>query len=246
MRINYISQLQPTNTTQFKSSSTCYKLPGNKEMGTFTWFFRKDINWKDFIKYQIEHFKDKKKVNIIQFGASDGSEAYTYIMSLLEYPNYKNTEKFYPIKSYDISEKMVNNATQGFINITPEDEEAMNKMNIRPKKYFERPETHPYSYAPNQLFVAKPVLQKKVNFNQGDMFKLLPQIKDESNTILLCRNCLGYFPEKFDNFIEQASKILKKGSLFVIGNLERGEQAFENSLKKYSFQEIMTNVFVKL
>lgn len=246
MRINHISQLQPTSYPQFKSSSSCYMLANKKEMGTFTWFFREDVNWKDFIKYQLEHFKDKNKVNIVQFGASDGSEAYTYIMSLMEFSDNKNTDKFYPIKSYDINEKIVKNTTQGLINITLEDEEAMCKMNIKPKKYFERPETRPYSYVPNQLFVAKPVLQKKVNFNQGDMFKLLPKIKDDSNTILLCRNCLGYFTEEFDSFIEQASEVLKKGSLLVVGNLERGEKAFENSFKIHQFHEIMKNVFVKL
>lgn len=231
---------------QFKSSSFFYKTENNKEIGTFTWFFRKDLDWENFIKYQIELFKDKKNVNIVQFGASDGTEAYTYIMSLFEYAPEEEAEKFFPIASYDIKDTMVKIAKNGYIHIYPDDETRMNNIGIGWKKYFKRPEVEPHDYIQTTLYSVKNNLKNRVNFQQGDMFKLLPQIEDESNTVVLCRNCLGYFPEKIVQFIQTASQVLKKDSLFIIGLLEQDEPYIEDILRINNFQKVMQNVYKKL
>lgn len=238
----FLNSYQP----QFKSSSSFYKTEKGKEIGTFTWFFRKDLDWQAFIKYQIEHFKDKENVNIIQFGASDGSEAYTYIMSLLESTSPEETEKFFPIKAYDIKDTMVKIANNGYINIFADDETRMNNNNIRWRKYFDRPEVEPYQYINTTLYKVRNKLINRVNFNQGNMFELLPRINDNSNTIVMCRNCLGYFPEKIEQFIQTASQVLKKDSLFVVGLLELDEPYLEDILRKNNFQKVMLNVFKKL
>ncbi len=138
------------------------------------------MDWQAFIKYQIEHFKDKENVNIIQFGASDGSEAYTYIMSLLESTSPEETEKFFPIKAYDIKDTMVKIANNGYINIFADDETRMNNNNIRWRKYFDRPEVEPYQYINTTLYKVRNKLINRVNFNQGNMFELLPRINDNS------------------------------------------------------------------
>lgn len=238
----FLNSYQP----QFKSSSSFYKTEKGKEIGTFTWFFRKDLDWQAFIKYQIEHFKDKENVNIIQFGASDGSEAYTYIMSLLESTSPEETEKFFPIKAYDIKDTMVKIANNGYINIFADDETRMNNNNIRWRKYFDRSEVEPYQYINTTLYKVRNKLKNRVNFNQGNMFELLPRINDNSNTIVMCRNCLGYFPEKIEQFIQTASQVLKKDSLFVVGLLELDEPYLEDILRKNNFQKVMLNVFKKL
>ncbi len=51
-------------------------------MANITCTFRIDLDWADFAKLEIENFKHKDKVNIIQFASSDGSEAYTQIIVL--------------------------------------------------------------------------------------------------------------------------------------------------------------------
>ena len=49
------------------------------------------------------------------------------------------------------------------------------------------------------------------------MFELLPKIKDEGNTILMCRNILGYFKNpEIESFVQEAGKVLKPGSLLKL------------------------------
>lgn len=246
MKISFNPVSQRINP-QFKSSSSSYKMAGGKEMGTFTWFFRKDIDWQRFIQYQTELFKDKDKVNIVQFGASDGTEAYTYLMSLFEYGN--NVDKFSPIKAFDIKDSMVRLASGGYINILARDKERMNGLGIGVQKYFNHAKLEPPYYASTSLYSVKPKLKQRVNFAQGDMFELIGKVKDNSNTVLLCRNCLGYFydqPQKIKQFIQTAAKVLKENSLLVIGLLEEEESYIQALLCKYNFSQVMHNVFRKL
>lgn len=246
MKISFNNIYNP----QFKSYSAVYKTSSGKEIGTFTRFFREDLSWEKFVRYQLEHFKDKERVNIVQFGASDGSEAFTHIMSLLEFSRGENVEKFFPISAYDLNSGMVKLASGGYINIynndDNNDEDRMNDAGISIKKYFTKPQTEPPHFVPSSLFSVKNSLRKRVNFIQGDMFELLPKLQDNSDTILMCRNCLGYFPEKMEWFVQTASKVLKAGSLFAVGHLEQDEPYFDELLKRNNFQKIMNNVYQKL
>lgn len=117
MKIQQITNYQQyPNKFSFGSCARFYKTSNGDEIGTNSWLFRDDVDWKRLAKYEKNHFADKNRVNIIQFASSDGSEAYTQIISLLEnYPN-KNSEKFFPIKAYDIDEEIVNAARSGLLN----------------------------------------------------------------------------------------------------------------------------------
>ena len=105
MKIQTINYQQYPNKFSFGSCARFYTTTNGDEFGTNSWFFRDDIEWKRLAKYEKNHFCNINRVNIIQFASSDGSEAYTQIISLLEnYPN-KNSDKFFPIKAYDIDEE---------------------------------------------------------------------------------------------------------------------------------------------
>lgn len=248
MKISFNPISQRINP-QFKSSYSSYRIEDGRKMGTFTWFFRQDLDWEKFIRYQTECFKGKDKVNIVQFAASDGTEAYTYIMSLFEYGSEKDVEKFCPIKAYDINNGMVRLASGDYINIYPNDEAYMDNKRINWTEYFSLVKTEPSTYDKASLYTVKPKLKQRVNFAQGDMFELVNRLKDNSNTILLCRNCLGYFhnqPERVEQFIQTASDRLKENSLFVIGRLEEEEASIQALLRKHNFGQVMRNVFQKL
>lgn len=248
MKISF-NPVVPRINPQFKSSSSCYKTKEGKEIGTFTWFFRSDLDWENFIRYQTELFKDKDRINIVQYGASDGTEAYTYLMSIFEYADEKDLQKFSQIKAYDIKDSMVGLASGGYINILPRDEERMNILGIGFSKYFRAVETEPPSYGSQTLYSVKPNLRHRVDFRQGDMFELIPKVQDDSNTVLLCRNCLGYFhdqPQKVYSFIQTAAKVLKENSLLVIGLLEEEEPYIQSLLRQNNFGRVMRNVYQKL
>ena len=82
-----IFNISRNNKISFKSTERCYRLCADcfdMNMGNLTYLFRQDIDWLKLAKYQHDLFKDKDKVNIVQFAASSGAEAYTQIISLLE------------------------------------------------------------------------------------------------------------------------------------------------------------------
>ena len=81
------------------------------------------------------------------------------------------------------------------------------------------------------------------------MFNLLPKIKDDSNTVLLCRNILGYFADneaKLEDFIRTAAQVLKKGSVFVIGKLDTDLTNIDSILQKNSFLKMQKYIYVKV
>ena len=103
MKINSIN-----NNLSFGSTNRRYIAKDGEEYGCNSWLFRDDMDWDRLAKYQISHFKDKEKVNTIMFAASDGSEAYTDIISLHESPQKnKGIKKFFPIQAYDIDEEIL-------------------------------------------------------------------------------------------------------------------------------------------
>lgn len=247
----YKSNINPA----FKSNGRQYLTKGGISMLTVTCPFRNDINWTDFAKYEIENFKNKNKVNIIQLGASDGSEAYTQIISLLENGDYSTVKKFFPIMAYDIDDTIVNIARTKLLNLNGVDESEIADNCNNFHKYFSKSGTR--LKIPNNLYEhfksfnsiyttykVAPILTNNVCFHKGDIFQLVPNIKDDSNTIVLCRNMLAYFsPNKIEKVVAALSQNLKSSSLVVTGKLE--ERLVNFYIREYGFEEVMKNVFRK-
>lgn len=263
MRISFNTAYNNRPVPQFKSQDGFYITENKREMGIYTWFFRSDIDWNVLSNYMLKHFASKRKVNLVQFGASDGSEAYTQIISLLETNRPKDTAKFFPMQAYDIKDTMVKVANSGMMAIEPTDKTRLGRNCQNWHKYFEvDPEkeenilceneviTSEREYFRNRLltktYQVKPILREKVNFQEGDMFNLISEIKDSSNTVVYARNSLGYFDlHKVYEFIKTAGEVLKKGSLFCIGKLEAEESHIIEALNKNGFKNIIPNVFQK-
>lgn len=255
MRINPINR----SNTYFASNARIYHV-NNKEMGNITFFFRKDLDWENFTKYAVQHFRDKDKVNFVQFASSDGSEAYTQIMTMLEnYP--KSASKFFPIEACDIDPIIVKAANSGFINIANIDLARFDEHGIDFNNYFSKTSYNMYitndalninnflndNRLQNATYKVSEKLKKRVNFENADMYYKLSQLKDNSNTIILCRNVLGYFNDReVDFFTTYLSDKLKKDSLFVIGSLETSRTNIDDYLQHKGFIKVMENVYQKV
>ena len=239
----------------FGTSSRSYISHNDRKVMTTTYIFREDFEWLEFSDYIVRHFKNKDKVNFIQFASSDGSEAYTQIISLLE--KHQNTDKFFPIQAYDIDNASVKAARSGLINVHRSDKNAFKEHDIFFEKYFHS--TDRMLIFPGDSFSPKfksddpfyvrthqvaDDLTNRVNFYQRDMFDVLRNLEDDSNTVLMCRNVLGHLSrEKVNEFVDLASEKLKKGSLLVIGSYDGLNSHNDKYIQSKGFIPVMKDVY---
>lgn len=256
-------KIYPYNPS-FGTNARSYYLRNDKKdyRATVTYMFRDDFHWKKFTNYLVDHFKNKDKVNFIQFASSDGSEAYTQLMCFSE---HKDVKKFYPIMAYDIDEEVVKAANSGYINLNNTDKDEIKSHSFKFKQYFSETNAeylldndgmdkihNPVPSSSNRDMVTKTYkvsknLTDKVKFHHADMYDILLRHQDEANTVIMCRNILGYFTEKqVDFFLELAGRKLKKGSIMAIGDLDKKKHLNINLIFQHKgFVPIMENVFRK-
>lgn len=252
------SPQQYYNPCSFGTNARSYNNEAGDYRCTMTQMFRKGLDWTKFTDYMVKHFRNKDKVNFIQFAASDGSEAYTQIITLLE--NHPNTNKFFPIQAYDIDEEIIQAAKSGRINANHFDFSYADENGIILNKYLKKADNELLINNDSfELYICdEPKLQtksyvvsdkvtSKVDFHQADMNNILRNLEDNSNTVIMCRNVLGYLTEReVDNFTDTLSGKLKKDSLFIVG-------IFDNSIHKdldlklchKGFVPVMENVYRK-
>ncbi len=253
MKINTITHIQPQIAKiSFGTTGRYYKSENGEEFGTNSWLFRDDVDWERLAKYEKQHFCNKERVNIIQFASSDGSEAYTKIISLLENYPEKNAEKFFPIKAYDIDEEIVNAARSGYINTCLTDRMNLQINSDDYTKYFtdttQKLNIKDDIKLQNQKTLkASNILRNRVQFERADMFNILANLNDNSDTILMCRNVLGYFEnDAVERFVKITANKLKKGSLFIIGEHDTKNTFIDRFLKENHFMRIIKHVYQKL
>ncbi len=258
MKINLFTstliQSKKNTKISFGTSARDYTNSKGEYIGTNTWLFRDDVDWAKLANYEKQHFKNKNKVNIVQFAASDGSEAYTKIISLLENNPAKDDSKFFPIQAYDIDPEITNAANKGLLNTN-----LMDRMNLQInckdynyQKYLKETKNvlhikNDIEVKSNKTLKATAELTQRVNFHIADMYDILKNLVDKSNTILLCRNILGYFENNVvENFVKLVSEKLKPESLFIIGDHDTKNSSIEKFLFQDKFQQVMKNVYKKL
>ena len=248
---NIYSQKSEKNSPAFGTTHRYYK-NANGEFGTNTWPFRDDIDWKALSEYEKKHFKNKQKVNLVQFASSDGSEAYTQIISLIENNPSADDKKFFPIKAFDIDPEVVKAAQSRLLNTMTFDRVSLQMNTENYDKYFKETGKKldikdDIKFDSVKTLEVSKILTDKVVFENADMYKVLAKMEDNSNTILMCRNILGYFDDnKIENFIKLVAEKLKKGSLFLIGEHDTRISFTERYLGENGFTKVMKHVFKKL
>lgn len=250
----YLQSYKPLKTSKaatpsFGTNNRRYTNAIGDEIGCNTWLFRDDINWEKLAKFELKHFKDKPKVNIVQFACSDGSESYTKIMSLMEQATETSAKKFLPIRAYDIDEEILNAAKSGILNTCMLDRIELQIHTENYEDYFTRVPLflnikNDIELQSKKVLKAKKILTDNVRFEKADMYKKIKEINDNSDTVLMCRNILGYFEnDKIENFVNLVAKQLKKDSIFVIGEHDVKNSNIKDLLNSKGFQEVMTNVY---
>jgi chemotaxis methyl-accepting protein methylase len=232
----------------FQSNSGYYRAESGNNIGTCTKLFRADLDWDRFSSFLVKHFKDKENVQFIQFASSDGSEAYTQIISLIENFKPKEVDKFFPIEAFDINERIYKMAKSGLINIFDYEKDSVSDKGKYINKYFKKTDKkcNIEGEVLNNVktYEVSKTLTDKVNFHNADMWKILKNHEDKSNTVILCRNVLDYFSDReVDYFTTLLACVLKKGSIFVTGEIDG--KRIDDALMSKGFLQIMPKVYMQ-
>ena len=182
----------------------------------FTYFFRNDLNWESLTRFLDTHFKNNDKVNVYNFACSDGSEACSLAISLIENLGEERARRFFPIKASDKDEAIIEQAKTFEFFAEEHDLERINratKWNVG--KYFEVSPTKG-----GYTLKAKDILRKNITFEQKDFYHGLDDVKGK-NKLILCRNFWPYMGE--NEILKCAQKLHKKlneNSLAIIGKYD--------------------------
>ena len=239
MRINSIQNTYYNHTPhnpQFKSWKRevfTHQRIGEIQHRNHTWVYRDYAFWEKLAEHLTERYKNIPKVNVYNFGCSNGSEAYTFLMQLMANYDPQTVKKFTPIIAKDYDKVAIDYAKSRLLPMDEDEIDSINKYtNNSFNKFFESDKiilneaTH---------FIPKSVLTDNVRFEIGDITKDLNKIKSK-NTILIARNFLPYIPN-MKQTIEAIGKHLKDNCTMIVGNYEYTGASWRG----YEFNKLMYN-----
>lgn len=207
----YNRELQ--NTISFSTRPDVRMINSNS-----TEFFRGDVPWKKIGKIFSDQFP-KGKVNIYDFACSDGSEAYSLIIALIEQLGEKKASRFFPIIATDIDSDIIAQANSGKIKAKESDLNAMHRIfkNFDEKKYFYVTRLN----SQELILTPKEILTKNVIFKKASIHEALQDVDKDENNIILARNCWKYIPsyEMSKTTWELANKF-NDSALLMIGRYD--------------------------
>ena len=203
----------------------------NTKLNPLTRLFRNDIDWDvltETIKTQFP-----QRTDIYCYGGSDGSEAYSLAMKLIDKFGEEKAEKFFPIKSIDLEQKNIDMANSGLIGIQEKGihiDTPTFMNNIKNKKfsdYFKLDRTQKRvkhfmdgRFNLIRFYKVAKELREKVEFKQGDILKDTGK-EFEKPCVVMFRNAwylLG--KSNIEKLANNLSSNLKKGSLVIIGSTD--------------------------
>lgn len=251
--ISYNNYNKSMQNISFGTNCRKYLTANNKKMETFTCFFRDDIDWVSFVNYLDNNFKNKNKVNIINPACSDGSESYSLIITLLECLSNKSLEKFLPIKAYDIDKEILKAANSGLLMLSDSDFYYMADVTENYETYLKPENKRTLEVAqddkkiPTKLWQVSNHVRNNVTFEEGDLFRLLNLLEDDSNTVFICRNVLGHMSNfAAKAFAMLASAKLKEDSLVILGDYDKKCTRIATYMRENGFKEVLNNVYKRV
>lgn len=252
VRINKQGEIASSDERRFYDSSFDTLLYENT-----TLFFRYDLNraykkemaakykysdsWDGFRKTVVEHFKNAPKVNTYDFASSDGSEAYSLILSLIDELGEEASCKYFPIQAFDIDSSVIQTAKKGEIPCQIDDFRRFreNLYNLSQSEYFTFSQDEKDS-----LFIANDNLKEKVHFQQADILSEIDKI-EPSNSLVLCRNFWPYLDKDYrEEAFKKLCERLDETSLIVIGYFDCS--ALNLPFKEYGFSDVCPFVYKKM
>jgi len=257
------SKANKKNETSFTSTKEW-----DKNISHQTNFFRPDLDWKKTVDYITKEMPND--IHIYNFACSDGSEPYSLAMMLKDKLGNEKAEKYFPIKAFDITKKVIDKAKEGIIGITevdnPESSMDVNllEMNIKAnyKDYFKKLPSDKYPdeqvgtistmyndipvYA--QQHKVSEELRSAVDFEVADITKASRNPIYDKPSVVFFRNAWRYLDSDAtrEQLTNNLFNNLKKGSIVLVGDAEKFD-GDTKLLENAGFQpvESLENVYKK-
>ena len=197
-----------------------------------TSFFRDNRLWTNLTGLLENKFKNAQKVNVYSYGCSEGSEAYTFVMSILAKLEDKK-EKYLPVIAKDFDPHVIDLAKKRGQYFLTNTEIATINENARSfyNRFFQE-------ICPNFAYVSDE-LYDNVRFSVADINKDYKNIEPE-NSVVFVRNFWPYL--KDDNarigLLNKLYNQLAPGSLMIIGLFDRvgTDYAINEMIEKVGFR----------
>ncbi|MBW7573385.1 CheR family methyltransferase [Caproiciproducens faecalis] len=182
----------------------------NKLTTNHTYFYREPAHF-EFLKNTIlprqEKINSRRDIRIWSAGCSSGEEAYTAIMTMMDYFGLKRTSWDFRILATDISLKAMEAATHGLYGA----ESLKDIPKVWEQRYFiNRGEN---------LFELKEEVRNQVFFKRLNLME--PFSFRQQFDLIFCRNVMIYFDQPTKNaLINKFYEVLKPGGYLFIGHSE--------------------------
>lgn len=250
MNIQNIPQYTAQNNYQTKANphfKQNFKYVFDEVSGELKWrnstsFFRKDLKWSDFIEMLTKNYANTDKVNVYVTGCSEGAEAYSLSMLLMEKLGRKDAMKFFPIHASDIDKEIIKNPRSGIVTPSKADIDKIDATlggKYKHTKYMAV--NHKYDFRTDNLCQTcqgeiKPILRDTVKFQNNSLKEIIPTINPD-NSIVLCRNYWDYIPKaERKPLVERLYDRLGENSLCVIGDYDYEETEIMGDLLRQGFK----------
>ncbi len=179
--------------------------------------------WDSLIKYIGQKYANTPKVNVYNYACSDGSEPYSFLMSMMTNFTENICNKFGTIQARDYDVEAINKAKIGIYSVIQKEfERILECTNHREKRFFEILDSNFDSEKNYNIYKLSPknILTSKIDFKVANILKDYKNIK-KKNCIVSAKNFWPYLKEDIPILAEKLSKQMGENSLLILGDFDR-------------------------
>lgn len=203
--------------------------------------YRKDMDWKKLVSFITNKYKDIPKVKIYEYGCSNLSEAYTFLIQLKADNTDEVFNKFLPIIAKDRDIDAIVDATDEFLPMNIDEVKLINKHTGR--RFFDFFEKNCQYDSQSYYFKPKSILRDNVKVGLGDITRDYVNIP-KKDSVVMARNFWVYLTD--EERVELAQNLynhLEGNNVLILGHHDYREWDVDsplnaiNLLKKAGFKE---------
>jgi chemotaxis methyl-accepting protein methylase len=151
-----------------------------------TFLFREEELWEFLRNYIVAKYNSVKKVNVYNYGCSNGSEACTFLMTMFGNHDAEVAKKFTPIIAKDYDPYAIEKAKTHLLPVVPFERYLINAYtDDKFDKFLEK--ANKQDESGKELYKIKPQYSSKIKYSVADIRQDYKMIRPD-NSIIFARN----------------------------------------------------------